>query len=329
MLDVVRGHLPVWRARIVFAAVLLVFSEWIVWQTPLEFTALEWLGWGVLYLALAALMFDLFVRFRVGDPFGVLLLAGVYGLLNATLISHISTQDLPFSLIVRPLAAQPLAFIGAFVAYQVLASGRATGLLDAASAAVAGLAWGVWARWFPVMSEDPLPTVARGDAVVALALALVALLVLASVMPPPVLRRRADWLLTPVEWLAVAGVLVAALVMGLERGMSGGLGLVIVVLLAGFMLAVLYLTLPLRPGGTLLDFVMPQRGPNPVAWMMLVVPFLVAGAIGFSLPGGDDGSVQGDILIGLLAGFGIVWPPAVSGVIGVRTFIQLTRRGLW
>ncbi len=328
MLDVVRDKWPVWRARVVFAAVLLVFSEWVVWQTPLDFTALEWLGWGALYLALAALMLDLFVRFRVGELFGLLLLAGVYGLINATLISHISTQDLPFSLIVRPLAAQPLAFIGAFAAYQVLTSGRATGPLDLAVAAAAGLAWGVWTRWFPVVSAEPLPDVARQDALVALALLLVALLVLASVVPPPVLRRRADWLLTPVEWVPVVAVLAVALVAQASRDAVGP-GLVIVVLLAGFMLAVLYLTLPLRHGNTLLDFVMPQHGPNPVAWMLLVVPFLVAGAIGFSLPGEGDGSVQSDILIGLLTGFGIVWPPAVSGVIGVRTFVQLTRRGLW
>jgi hypothetical protein len=52
-----------WGTRLSFGALLLVFSEWIVWQTPTEFTALEWAGLVALYLAFAALSLDLIERF--------------------------------------------------------------------------------------------------------------------------------------------------------------------------------------------------------------------------------------------------------------------------
>lgn len=328
MLELVRERIPGWRARIAFAAVLLVFSEWIVWQTPLDFNVGEWLAWGAIYLALAALVLDLIARFKVNDVFSLLLVAGIYGLLNATLISHITTRDLPFSLIVRPLGAQPLALMGAVAAYQVLGSGRATGPLDFFAAATAGLAWGVWTRWFPLVSDEVLPEVARGDALAALGIALVALLVIVLVLHPSPQRKRADWMLTPIEWAVVVIILGGALLAGLEQDEISGLGLGIVASLISFLVMVLYASLVMRGDQTLLDSVTPPKSPLPMAWIVLVIPFLAAGALGFSLPGGDTSSVQSDILIAALTAFGIAWPPGVASVIGARAFIQLSREGL-
>jgi hypothetical protein len=328
MLELVRERIPGWRARIAFAAVLLVFSEWIVWQTPLDFNVGEWLAWGAVYLALAGLVLDLIARFKVNDVFSLLLVAGIYGLLNATLISHITTRDLPLSLIVRPLGAQPLALMGALAAYQVLGSGRATGPLDFLVAALAGLAWGVWTRWFPVVSDETLPEVARGDALAALGIALVALLVIVLLLHPSPQRKRVDWMLTPIEWAVVVIVLGAALLAGLEGDAYSGLGLGIVVSLLGFLLMVLYVSLVMRGDQTLLDTVTPPKTPLPMAWVVLIIPFLVAGALGFSLPGGETRSVQSDILIAALTAFGIAWPPGVASVVGMRAFIRLSREGL-
>lgn len=328
MLELVRERLPGWRARIAFAAVLLVFSEWIVWQTPLDFTVGEWLLWGAVYLALAALMLDLIARFNVNDVFSLLLAAGIYGLLNATLISHITTRDLPFSLIVRPLGAQPLAFMGALAAYQVLGSGRATGPLDFLVALGAGLAWGVWTRWFPVVSDEVLPEVARGDALAALGIGLVALLVIVLLLHPSPQRNKAGWMLTPVEWTVVVIILGGALMWGMQQDEISGLGLGIVASLIGFLFTVLYASLILRPDQSFLDTLTPPKLPLPMAWIVLLVPFLVAGALGFSLPGEDTRSVQSDILIAGLTAFGIAWPPGVASVIGVRAFVRLSREGL-
>lgn len=327
MLELVRERIPGWRTRIAFAAVLLVFSEWIVWQTPLDFTVGEWVLWGAVYLALAALMLDLIARFNVNDIFSLLLIAGMYGLLNATLISHITARDLPFSLIVRPLGAQPLAFMGALAAYQILGSGRATGPLDFLVALAVGLMWGVWSRWFPIVSEEVLPEVARSDALVALGIGLVALLVIALVLHPSPQQHRVDWLLTPLEWLVVVVILGGVLMWGMQRDEISGLGFGIVFSLIGFLLTVLYASLILRPERSFLDALTPPKQPLPMAWLVLVIPFLVAGTIGFSLPGGDRSSVQSDILIVGLTTFGIVWPPGVASVIGMRAFMRLSREG--
>lgn len=321
-------RLPVWRARIVLAAVLLVFSELIVWQTPLDFNAGQWAGWLLIYGALAAALADLLVRWRINEPLSLLLLAGVYGLLNATLISHISARDLPFSLIVRPLAAQPLACLGAVGAYAVLASGRATGPLAWLIALGAGLVWGVWVRWFPIVSDEVLPRASAAEALVLLGVAGAGLLGLAALLHRAPRIRRADWLLSRAEWTLIAGVLIAAMVVTADRKQVSEAGVTIVLLLAGFMLVVLYTTAVLRPDRALVDGWTPLHRPNPAAWLALLVPFLVAGAIGYALPGGAEGSTQSDALFGLLTAFGVAWPPGVSVLVGVRAVVQLTRQGM-
>jgi hypothetical protein len=317
-----------WGTRLSFGALLLVFSEWIVWQTPTEFTALEWAGLAALYLALAALSLDLIERFHVNDVFSVLVLAGLYGLVNGTLISHVVTRDLPFSLVIRPLAAQPLAFIGALAAFQILTSGRATGPLDFLAALLVGLVWGIWVRWFPVVAEEPVPEVEIAPALIALAVGLLACGLIRRALPTADIYRREDWRLTRIEWGLTGAVVWAALVIGYARKDITGTGLGIVVGLGGFLIVLLHVTLKLRRKTSLLERITPPRRPNLAAWVVVIAPFLLAGWIGYQLPGSGDDSIQSDLLFGALTGFGIVWPPAVSALIGVRTFVQLAREEL-
>ena len=95
MIEQLRERWTGWGTRLSFAALLLVFSEWIVWQTPTDYNVLEWAGIAAIYLALAAITLDLIERFQVNEMFSLLVLAGLYGLVDATLISHITTRDLP------------------------------------------------------------------------------------------------------------------------------------------------------------------------------------------------------------------------------------------
>lgn len=328
MQEAMRERLSGWGARLSFGAVLLVASEWIVWQTPTRFSALEWIGLAVLYLALAAIMLDLVTRLNVSEVFSLFLLAGIYGLVDATLISHVTARDLPISLIVRPLSMQPLAFMVALAAFRILASGRATGPLDFLAALGIGLVWGVWVRWFPEVSDEPIPAVKIGTALAALAVGLVACGALRYIVPPADIYRREAWLLTRVEWLLSGGITLAALVLGLAQKDITRPGLGIVVALGSFMAAVLYATVPLRRGASFLAAITPPRRPNPAAWLVVIVPFLVAGWVGYSLPGSGSHSTQSDLLFGALTGFGIVWPPAVSTMVGVRAFVQLAREGM-
>ncbi|MBN1565745.1 MAG: hypothetical protein JXA10_18015, partial [Anaerolineae bacterium] len=77
---------------------------------------------------------------------------------------------------------------------------------------------------------------------------------------------------------------------------------------------------------SLLDAITPPRRPNPAAWLILLIPFLLAGWLGYNLPGDGDSSVQSDILFGALIGFALLWPPAVSMLSGLRAYLQMARR---
>ena len=87
MAELVRGRLSGWGTRLSFGALLLIFSEWIVWQTPTDFGPVEWAALAVIYLALAAIMLDLIARLNVNDVFGLLLVAGLYGLAVGWLVT--------------------------------------------------------------------------------------------------------------------------------------------------------------------------------------------------------------------------------------------------
>ncbi|MCZ7554636.1 MAG: hypothetical protein M5U05_19000 [Anaerolineales bacterium] len=327
MRDSRRERGAAWGARASFAALLLVCSEWIVWQTPTRFGPLDWLGLTALYLALAAASLDLIARFGVREPLGLLLVAGLYGLLDATLISGVTARDLPLSLLGRPLGAQPLAFVAAFGAFRVLSSGRATGPLDFLIALAGGLAWGVWVRWFPLVADEPVPAARSGEALAALAILLAACGVLRAVLPPGNPRRAQGWRLSAPEWALVGGVLAAALALGAERDATDRAAISIVIALGGFLVVLLYASAVQRSPASLLDAITPPRRPNLAAWLVVVVPFLAAGWMGYHLPGDGTSSPQSDLLFGGLTVFGLVWPPLVSMLIGARAVAALVREG--
>ncbi|WP_119069026.1 hypothetical protein [Aggregatilinea lenta] len=324
MIDLLRPRFPVWRARLIFGALLLVFSELIVWQTPTRFSVPEWAGIAVLYVALAAAALDLIERVHANDPFSLLLIAGLYGLANATLISHITTRDLPISLLVRPLAAQPLAFLGALAAFHLLLSGRPTGPLHFALALGVGLLWGIWVRWLPVVSDEPIPVVSIGTALAVTGVGLLACAPIALLLRPPGPILPRVWRLALLEWLVAAAVLAIALGIGVADGAIERSGIGVIGVLVAFMGMILYVMLPMRREVSWLGALTPST-PNVPAWLILVIPFLLAGWIGYSLPGSGDHSVQSEILFGMLTGVGLVWLPGVSIVVGVRSFVQIAR----
>ncbi|MBN1679138.1 MAG: hypothetical protein JW966_02520 [Anaerolineae bacterium] len=327
MMEQVRDRVTGWGARLSLAALLLVFSELVVWQTPTRYSVPEWLGLAAVYLALAAIMLDLITRLRARDVFSLLLMAGIYGLVNAMLISRVITHDLPLSLVIRPLSAQPLVFMLALASFLILGSGRATGPLDMLVSVVTGVSWGVWVRWFPVVSEESIPEVSEGTALSVLALALAGCMLLRFVLPSADIYRREDWLLLPVEWALTGGVLIVALIVGAAQDKIDNLDMGIVAMLVNFMIMMLYVTLITRKDEPVLHAITPPRRPNPVAWLVLVGSFLVAGWIGYTLPGSGDSSAQSDLLFGALTAFGVVWLPIVAAVLGLRAFVQLAREG--
>lgn len=319
-----RFRATAWGARLSFAAVLLVCSEWIIWQKPLDYSALEWLGVAAVYLALAATALDLLARLQVREPARLLMLAGLYGLVNATLIAHITARDLPISLLGRPLGAQPLAFLLALAIFQVLVSGRATGPLDFIGALIIGGLWGVWVRWFPTVSDEPVPAASSDEAIVALALLLVGCAALRYLLPGNRPRQERDWLLGKGESALVAAVLGAAVLVGLQGETITGADLAILAGLGSFLAITLLLSIPADQPSSVLHSLMPLHRPNMAGWLLVLVAFLIGGWVGYHLPAEGP---QGDVLFGALTLFGLVWPPVIAGLIGARVLIRLTREG--
>lgn len=97
----------------ILGAMLLAISEIVMWQNPPAHSLLEWATRAVLYVALAAILIDVTVRFQAHEIAALGLVCGLYGLVCGTIVTHNALNALPISLIVRALGLQTgAAFYG-------------------------------------------------------------------------------------------------------------------------------------------------------------------------------------------------------------------------
>jgi len=310
--------------HILLAALLAFCSEILLWTTPPARSLLDWLLLALGYLALSALLLEIAARFRLRDIFGLLTLAGIYGLLNGLLLNpHAALIDFPRTLITRAMGAHAFAGLLALALFLGLLGGslRSRRLLIAlVLALVAGIGWGAWARWSPptfgtgneTTPETLLLYTGIGVALVALALAAV---------------RRApaqpNFRLDPRGWAFTLIVLFGLLAFHLLRGEIDLLSLVIILTLAGFSAAILWFQ-QRKKGATLLD-ALENLAPRWSAFALLVIVFTVGGAVGYALPRGEATSNPLALIGALFTAYGLVWLPAVSLVLGSRAFSKQAR----
>lgn len=305
-------------------AVLLAFgSEVLVWTNPPGREPLDWPLMLVEYVAVAAVLLDLLVRYRVRDLFGALLLTGVYSLLaSLTLNPEAMLADLPRTLVTRIMGAHALLALEMFGLFLALTDGLRPGVgrLLLTGGAVVGLAWGMWVRWFPEDAGYPpvsLPLMlAYGAAFVALLAALLAVLPRLGAMTPEDLRlSRRGWLLVV---LALAGLAVIREV----RGDIPPDALLMVLPLLALCLVILWFRGRAR-GRTLLDGHVP---PSPLPWGWFIAAaavFFSAAVIGYNLPLIQVGEFTQLTLIGVgFTAYGLAWLPTVSLVLGVQAYLR-------
>src|SRR3954447_7654550 len=96
----IRERFPIWGLRLVLGLVLLIFSELVMRQNPLSRSPMEWVALYVLYVAHAAILMDMAVRFQANEPASLLMVSGVYGLINSAVISYVALENPPISLAV-------------------------------------------------------------------------------------------------------------------------------------------------------------------------------------------------------------------------------------
>src|SRR5207253_2935596 len=92
-----KQRLPFWGLRLVFGVMLLTLSELVMWQNPPVHSLVDWPILLLLYVAIAALMIDLLVRFQARELPGLLLVSGICGLVISIVISHSAFDNPPYS----------------------------------------------------------------------------------------------------------------------------------------------------------------------------------------------------------------------------------------
>ena len=324
-----REGLGVWSLRGLLAALLLVCSEVLWWSNnPSAYTPGEWVLLAGLYLALAALLLDLLARFAVTDVLGLLVVAGLYGLLNGALIAHSAFGNLPLSLVSRPLGLHTLG--GGIVGLGLwlwLLDGRGLRPGRALICAAIGLLWGVWVRWFPLLPSNgyPLPALPDVLAMAALGFILIGLLVWIIARLAPALPDEHALQLSWGGWIVVIGTLLAAFLIGASRGAIQGIDGAVLGLLAGYLIALLVFMRGTR-GTPLLRRIVSPRPASLPSYFVYAVLLIVPAALGYSLPGAGPDGPPLQWLTAALTGFGIAWLPGVSLAIGLRTYTRLFRQ---
>jgi hypothetical protein len=304
-----------WIIRTGLAALLLFGSEIILWNDPTSRTVLDWVLLAFGYVALSAIILDLGVRYRVRDVFGLIVLAGVYGLLNGTLLNpQTGLLEVPRTLVTRVLGAHTL--IGLLMLALFLTLNGTTSRRHLVGAGVVGLLWGVWVRWLPtladtVSAEVPLPTM-----LIYAGLMVIVMLILLRATPGGTHPQP----LSTIEWVVVFGVL-AVLFLRYTAVSADFFALVIVTVIIAY--GVLLLWFQKRERGSMLF----DHGLNVplVSALILAGVFLVAGVIGYLLPL-DSVPEPLTPYVALFTAFGVVWLPSVSLVLGIRAYRKLTRQ---
>lgn len=306
-----------WRLRLAFALLLVFGSELFLW-TAIQRPVWHWLPVMIGYVAIATLLLDIMVRFRVKDLFGGLLLAGVYGLLASTLINPQSTlEGIPLTLLSRVMGLQTLA--GALALRLLTLSPQANTRNHLIAAAFFGLVWGIWLRGYPPF--DNLP-----DASLMLALiTLSGFFAVWTILTMRPLHIEADSLrLSNIGLLSVVGSMALLLAWQMIRGAVSRDALAYLITVAVFALVVLWFQSTPQPQHLF------SNRKHIAAWRMYGLMLLIFGIIGlgvFFITSPDQGRAQVELLILGVSAFGLAWLPGVSLVLGVRAYRSQVRTG--
>ncbi len=321
-------HSALWSVRILLAACLLFGSETLLWTNPPGRVITEWLLLIAGYAALATLLLDLILRYRVRDLIGLMLLAGVYGLLASLLINpQTALIDLSYTLVTRVMGGHTLLgleMIGLFLA--LTGGSRRARYLLLAGSGVVGLAWGVWVRWFPVLDARPFGEVSLATMLTYGAVGMVVIYVL--------LRLAATYaaLLSPgdlkLSWRASAVrviILFLLFVVRLSQGVIDSASLIAIPALTALCLVILWFRKPARED-TLLDSRVPVR-PLSLLWVGATAAFLIfMGVLAYNLPLIEIANLNQLTLVILgFTAFGMGWLPLICLMLGVRAAARLTR----
>lgn len=318
----------VWLLRLLLALALAYGGEVLLWTNPPGRTLPDIGLLAVGYLAIATLLLDIFARYRVRDFWGVMLLAGLYGLLNGLLLNpQTALYDVPRTLITRTMGAHTLLGLEMLVLFITLLDGRTTRrrwILLVGSLAV-GLAWGVWVGLSPLQTDVnygivPLETM--------LIVGIGGIILLCGLYLLTVYRIRGATFTPDAFVLPLGGLLGLLLILAVLffirvlQNQLVGVSVVMVAIVLGLTFAILWnrknTKLP-----TYSENLSPIAPLSPL-WLILSALFVLAtGIFAYNLPiiGTTDLNQLSVVVFGFTL-YGLSWLPFVSLVLGVRAYIR-------
>ncbi|MBL8133127.1 MAG: hypothetical protein JNL42_14800 [Anaerolineae bacterium] len=316
-----------WLLRGLLAALLGMTSEIVLWTAPDARPLFDWMVVSAAYLALSALLLDLAARYRLRDLYGLMALAGIYGLINAALLNPATAfVDFPRTFFTRAMGGHTLMGLLALALWLRLTDGRplrrAGRVFTGALAVCLGGVWGYWAHYAPPVfaagADTPLIAVVGWFALfVVLTLALTAAL-RRSALSLPVESFRLSRAGGAFVLIALLPVLVARLTAGALDGVQSAT----VILFALFCAGIIWFQ-KRRKGATLLDA---RSTAVPLSALgALFALTLIAGVIGYHLPRGGSEADPLAVIGSLLTAYGLVWLPLVTFVLGAREFNKQAR----
>jgi len=313
-----------WRTRLLLAALLLFGSEILLWNVPTERYILEWIPLILGYVVLAGLILELAVRFRVRNIFGLLALAGIYGMLNGLLLNPETTlTDFPRTLITRVAGAHTLVgLLMLWLFLRVVTPRQPQWRESLVVGALVGFCWGTWARWSPTLLRPESSDTALSTLLLIMLDTVLAILILMF------LRRNdphSDLRLRPIEWVGTLLILGGFL---LIRGLNEQIDSVSLVILAALIALCLTLLWFLKrdKGATLLDGIGTVKPPY-VTLAVTLAAFVVAGILSYGLPRGEGEQDPVFIVTALFTAFGLTWLPGVCLALGAQGVGRLVRAG--
>jgi hypothetical protein len=322
-----RKHLALWALRLMLAALFLFGGEVLVWTELQIPTPGEWLLRIVGYIALATLVLDLAVRYRIRDVYDSMALICIYAVLAGVLITpEISFSDFPRTMVTRVLGGHNMGgavAFGLFLALTIRGAGkgqaRKTYLRLVASMAWVGFYRGTWMRWTPefnalaVQTVTPLLLFALSAGVVIVAILFLDIAISASPTIEPL-----DLRLPFIPFMLLIGLLLVLFLIRVLMLPFSGAMLLVSVVLPTICWSILWFRRSEKAALLMASHIPPKR--PALLWIGLAALVFVATVLfAYALP--LVGTADYNQLWLMEIGYGVVgfsWLPVLAGVIAVR-----------
>jgi hypothetical protein len=314
--------IDIWALRLLLAILFIFGAELLLWTNPLQHSLTEWVLRIIGYLALATLILDFAVRYRIREVYDALVLMGIYGLLVGLMLQpQTSFADFPRTLMTRVMGGHTLIGVEMFGLFLALTGGhipRYRRLLLGFSLWL-GFYWGIWVRWSSLLtdlasSETDLFTMFACAGVVFI----LALIVFIFISKRHAAITPLDFRLSP---LGLGVTLIALIVIFLERVINNAVDINIlpaVIILIILCYAILWFRRADK-GAALLDSHIP---PTPLRWLWIVLALVIFSASAIFSYGIPLLNVLGfnqlSVMEFAFALGGLVWLPLVAAVFSVR-----------